>query len=274
MRTSPAQLPTPASGVALFAADFERTVARLRAEIDLLADAEVFETLAAPPVIARSVVERAGYVREFANLLGTVHHFGGGPSDWLRHRPQARPGGDWHVEQAITDVVLTPAACYHVYPQLAGSRVDAECRYGVEAHCYRHEATDEVGRLRSFRMRELIFFGAPDAAVKWRGHWLDKMADWLSASGLDVSVEVASDPFFGPGARLMRNSQLDKALKYELVVPVADGIRQAVASANCHKEHFGEVFEIGGQDGGPAHSACAAFGMERIALALCHAGKA
>jgi hypothetical protein len=42
---------------------------------------------------------------------------------------------------------------------------------------------------------------------------------------------------------------------------------QAIASANYHKEHFGEVFEFTA-GGAVGHTACTAFGLERIALAL------
>lgn len=47
----------------------------------------------------------------------------------------------------------------------------------------------------------------------------------------------------------------------------SDGAVQAVASSNCHKDHFGAPFaiRIGGET---AHTACAAFGLERITLAL------
>jgi hypothetical protein len=42
---------------------------------------------------------------------------------------------------------------------------------------------------------------------------------------------------------------------------------QAIASANYHKDHFGETFEFT-CDGAVGQTACMAFGMERIALAL------
>jgi len=272
---SPVQpVPTQVPGVSLLPAAFERIVSELRGQIDAMAGAEPYEALAVPPVIAREIVERSGYVREFPHLLGTVHNYGGGAAAWLDLRPAAQPGGDWHRQQEIVDVVLTPAACYHVYPQVTGARLTEPLRFLVESYCYRHEATAEVGRLRSFRMRELVQVGSPEACVAWRDDWRERIAGWLAGLGLDVRTEVATDPFFGPGARLMRQSQLGQTLKFELTVPVADGLRQAVASANCHKEHFGETFDIGLATGGPAHSACAAFGLERIALALVYAGKA
>lgn len=264
-------LQTAAPGVALFPAEFERVLARLRTDIDDLAAAEDLTVLTAPPVLPRDVVERSGYVREFPHLLGSVHNFGGDASEWLARRAEAVSGGMWHDRQEIADVVLTPAACYHIYPLLAGTTLTAPARFAVEACCYRHEATVEPGRFRSFRMRELVFVGAPDACVEFRDRWRQRVADWLTSLGLDVATETATDPFFGPGAKLLSVNQRAQALKFELVAPVADGLRQAVASANCHKEHFGEIFGIELPDDSPAHSACVAFGLERIALAVAYA---
>lgn len=267
----PTPIPTAVPGVALFPTEFEEIIARLRGQIGELAAKEHPLSVAAPPVIGRDVLERAGYVAGFPQLLGTVHTFQSGPDAWRGLMPLAVPGGDWHARQAVTDVALTPAACYHVYPMLAGHRVEAPARFAVESHCYRHEETAEVGRLRSFRMRELVHVGSRDACLLWRNRWRRRVGEWITGLGLDVLVEVATDPFFGPAARLMRNSQHDQELKFEFRVPVADGLRQAIASCNYHKEHFGEAFGIESADRGPVHSACAAFGLERIAIALLYA---
>ncbi|GAB3127561.1 amino acid--[acyl-carrier-protein] ligase [Streptomyces calidiresistens] len=264
-------LQTAAPGVALFPAQFESVLARLRTDIDDLAAAEDLTVLTAPPVLPRDVVERSGYVREFPHLLGSVHNFGGDASEWLTRRAEAVSGGTWHDRQEIADVVLTPAACYHIYPLLGGTTLTAPARFAVEASCYRHEATTEPGRFRSFRMRELVFIGTPDACVEFRDRWRQRVADWLTSLGLDVVTETATDPFFGPGAKLLSVNQRAQELKFELVAPVADGLRQAVASANCHKDHFGDIFGIELPDGSPAHSACVAFGLERIALAVAYA---
>jgi hypothetical protein len=57
---------------------------------------------------------------------------------------------------------------------------------------------------------------------------------------------------------------------YELRLPLRDGVVQAVASANFHKDHFGETFEFT-SDGEVGNTSCMAFGLERIALALINA---
>ena len=42
----------------------------------------------------------------------------------------------------------------------------------------------------------------------------------------------------------------------------------AVASFNCHREHFAALYGLECADGEPAHTACVGFGLERITLAL------
>lgn len=93
------------------------------------------------------------------------------------------------------------------------------------------------------------------------------MLDWL---GLDATAVPANDPFFGRAGRMLAVNQRIENLKTELTVRLYGDLDDgtAVVSCNCHREHFGETFEIRTADGEVAHSACVGFGMERIALAL------
>ncbi|MGX7828514.1 hypothetical protein ACTG9Q_25820 [Actinokineospora sp. 24-640] len=251
----------------LYPAEFERVVGLIRAGVAGLAEDEGFHRLAIPPVIARSTIERAGYARTFPQLLGTVHGFQGTPREWARLSPLAVEGGQWHTDQRIGDLVLLPAACYPVYATIAGTDLAVPVKVGVEATCFRQEATSEPGRLRSFRMLELVTAGDEEHCLKWRAAWLNRVTDWLTGLGLDPSVEVADDPFFGPTKKFYQAAQRQQELKLEFRVPVADGVVQAVASANYHKEHFGDVFGFTA-DGAAGHTACVAFGLERLAMAL------
>jgi hypothetical protein len=80
---------------------------------------------------------------------------------------------------------------------------------------------------------------------------------------------VANDPFFcaaDSGAR--SSSQRLLELKYELQLEVGPVDSIAVASFNFHERFFGESFGLSLPDGTPAFSACAGFGLERLAFAL------
>ena len=64
-------------------------------------------------------------------------------------------------------------------------------------------------------------------------------------------------------------SQLEQSLKYELLIPVnSEEEPTACMSFNCHLDHFGAAWVLRTADGEIAHTACAAFGMDRLALAI------
>lgn len=240
------------SGVLLTSSLDEKVYAGLRARLAMTFADEAVEHYTAPPVIARSVSERAGYPGAFPHLLGAVH---------------GAPDGR---DPVPTDLVLTSAACHHLYPFLASARLgDGSC-LSVEATCYRGETTAETGRLRSFRMYEVVRHGPPVAIEKWSAQVLTTADRLLRMLGLDVEACAANDPFFGRAGKYLAAAQQDEQLKWELVTEVEDGLAQAVASANYHKDHFGEAFGLKLRDGTVAHSACMAFGLDRILFALKH----
>ncbi|MFF9350157.1 hypothetical protein [Streptomyces sp. NPDC014734] len=244
--------PMHASGVMLTPSGDERVHNALRAGLTRLFADEVEEHYTAPPVIARSVSERAGYPSSFPQLFGAVY---GAPD-----------GGD----PSPTDLALTSAACHHVFPLIARDGGDQGRCLGVEATCYRGEATAETGRLRCFRMYEVVRYGAPHEVEKWRDHALRAADTWLGDLGLDTGITAANDPFFGRIGSYLASAQRAGQLKWEVVTHVAGDTVQAVASANYHRDHFGEAFELRLSDGSVGHSACAAFGLDRILLALRH----
>ena len=87
--------------------------------------------------------------------------------------------------------------------------------------------------------------------------------------GLTHRLDVASDPFFGREGQMVGRFQAANALKFEMLIPVRSTEKPtACMSFNCHREHFGEVWEMRTADGELAHSACVAFGVDRLAVAL------
>ncbi|MFD5920080.1 aminoacyl--tRNA ligase-related protein [Kitasatospora sp. NPDC058201] len=260
-------LPTGVPGLLGFTAKFESVLTRLQTELTAVDPSASSGPAWYPPVVPRANIDRAEYAESFPQLLGTVHALQvGGASEEGRAADRA-PGS-----RAETDVVLAPAVCYSVYPQIADGTIEEARFFDAVGHCYRHEATSEYGRFRAFRMREFVVVAGQDEAWEWRDAWIARCEALFARLGLKVAVEVASDPFFGPGDRFMRSSQLQQNLKYEFHAPVRDGDPgTAIASANCHKEHLGERFAIDFAGEGPAHSSCMAFGLERTLSALIHA---
>ena len=248
---------TGVPGLLSFTPKFETVIAGLQAALTAADPTGSAGPTWHPPVVPLANIERAQYTEAFPHLLGSVH---------------ALASQDQDADRTPTDVVLAPAVCYSVYPEVANSVVEGPLHFDAAGYCYRHEATAELGRFRSFRMREFIIVGDASSAWQWRDAWIARCEALFSRLGLTPVVTPASDPFFGPGGRFMKSSQIEQNLKFEFVVALHDDDPgTAIASANCHKDHLGERFAIEHVDGGPAHSSCMAFGLERTALALIHA---
>lgn len=232
---------------------------------------EVTEQMSFPPVLPRRLLEIGGYLGSFPHLTGSVWSFEGTEAQAREQGELAASGGDWSGFQSMTDLALTPAACHPVYPAVAARGRLPEGGLTIDtglSNVFRHEPSRDPARLQSFRMRELVRLGSPESVLAWRDHWRDRSHDLLARLGLSVEAEEASDPFFGRVGRVLRASQLSQALKFELLVPVTNPVRTAVASFNAHREHFSEIYGLELADGSAAHTACLGFGMERVALAL------
>jgi seryl-tRNA synthetase len=232
------------------------------------------EQLRFPPVLPRRTLEATGYLRSFPHLGASIFGFEGSEREAGELAERASAHEDWSHLQGQTELVLTPAACYPVYPAIAargplppgGVAVDAG-----GAYVFRNEPSGDPARLQMFHQRELVRIGEPELVAAWRDKWRDRAITLLRALGLDAEFDVATDPFFGRTGRMLAVSQREQALKFEVLVPIASPEPTAVASFNYHQEHFAEVHGLTLADGGVAHTACLGFGLERVSLALLHA---
>lgn len=227
------------------------------------------EVMRFPPIINRQHYLRTDHIETFPNLMGSVHTFTGKDREHVALLDKKAQGQDWTRDLAPTDVMMTPAACYPLYPTATGT-LPAEGRtVDLVSFVFRHEPSVDPARMQIFRQREYVRLGTPTQALDHRNYWLKRGEEILRSVGLDVKPELANDPFFGRTGRLMSATQKEQDLKYELMVPVASKDKlTAVTSCNYHLDHFGHAFDIKTADGKTAHSACIGFGLERIALAL------
>ena len=222
-----------------------------------------------PPVFPRSDLLRTDYLRAFPNLIGSIHSFGGSERDHGKLLLAIDSGADWARSLDPTDVVLVPAACYPIYPMVAGTVPTAGRRFDVLGLCFRHEPDRDPARMQTFHQHEFVYVGTPDGALAFRDLWLERSQRAMTELGLTVEAVVANDPFFGRAGQMLAANQLGDALKFEIVAPVASGEkRTAIVSCNCHKDHLTAAFGIETEGGDTAHSACVGFGLERIVLAL------
>ena len=248
---------------------FEDILRRFDDFVMRTAEGDGAQPLTFPPILPRALIEKLGYLDNFPQLAGSVHSFSGNDARARELSSLVQSGERWEHLLDPTQVMLTPAACYPVYPSFSGLLPDAGRLVTVMGWVYRHEPSDEPTRLQSFRMREFIRMGKPDDVVAWRDAWLQRGLGLLQGLGLPVQSDVASDPFFGRTGKMMAAQQVDQRLKFEILVPVISQEKPtAVCSFNWHQDHFSSVFGIRNADSSVAHTACLGFGLERVTLAL------
>jgi seryl-tRNA synthetase len=261
--------PTGSHGVHARTALFEAVIDALSALITQCREADT-EVLRFPPVMSRRHVEKAGYLHGFPHLLGCVCGLQGDEAEIHAAVGRFNAGQDWTDALRATDLVLTPAACYPLYPLAAsrGAVPAGALKFDVASYCFRREA-HEIDRLQAFRMREFVCMGSPRQALDFRSRWLARAQAMADDLVLPHRVAPASDPFFGRAAPLIAQSQIEQSLKFELLIPVRSAEQPtACMSFNCHRDHFSATWGLRTEDGEVAHSACVAFGMDRLALAL------
>jgi seryl-tRNA synthetase len=252
-------------------AAFEEVRLKFDALVTRTAAPEHPEPLHFPPLLPREQIETSGYLGSFPHLAGTVFGFEGDERAAAQQLELATGHGDWSGFQQMSDMVLSPAACYPLYPAVAkrgplpngGLTLDTG-----DAYVFRREPSSDPARMQIFHMREIVRVADRDTVVAWRQGWRARAEELLRSLGLELEVDVANDPFFGRSGRLLAAQQRDQELKWELLAPVAGDRPTAIASSNYHQDHFGHTYGLSTDMGEPAHTGCMAFGEERVALAL------
>jgi seryl-tRNA synthetase len=260
---------TGTDGIYGRSAEYERIAAAVDDLAQRVSSAEDTVIYRFPPVMSLETFEKTGYLSSFPDLIGAVSTFGGDNRDHVKLLELAESDGDWTTLLEPAGVSLCPAACHPLYPTLSGVLPEGGRRFDVSGWCYRHEPSVDPTRMQSFRMHEMVFVGDAEGARHHRDRWLALGLDVLGELGLVVDSVVANDPFFGRIGRILANNQLEETLKYEIVTPIHSAeFPTAIASANCHLDHFGEPFGIETATGEVAHSCCFGFGIDRITMAL------
>jgi seryl-tRNA synthetase len=264
--------PMGSDGVYARTALYEDVVERLAAVITRQREPHT-EVLRFPPVMSRAQLEKSGYLKSFPNLLGCVCGLHGTEREIHAAVSRFEAGGDWTTSLSPADLVLSPAACYPVYPIAAGRGPlpQGGLRFDVAADCFRREPSRHLDRLQSFRMREYVCIGTSDDVSAFRDRWMTRAQGIARDLGLAFRIDQASDPFFGRVGQMKAVSQKQQSLKFELLVPLrSEAQPTACMSFNYHRDHFGTTWGILDANGEPAHTGCVAFGMDRLAVALFH----
>jgi seryl-tRNA synthetase len=227
------------------------------------------EVIRFPGVLNRVHYLKTSHIESFPDLMGSIHSFTGNERDHVAMLQKRANGEDWTQDLAPTEVMMTPATCYPLYPTATGTLREGGRTVDLRSFVFRHEPSIDPCRMQMFRMHESVRLGTPEQALAHRGHWITLGKEILNSIGLMVECVLANDPFFGRGGRMMAATQKEQNLKYEMVIPVATADKPtAIMSCNCHLDYFGNAFGIRTANGEVAHSACIGFGLERVTLAL------
>ena len=262
-------LPGEAQGVFGRSRLFEDVLNRFNDLVTAVAKDDGAEVLAFPPVIDRSIIERVDYMDSFPQLCGSVHSFLGNDREARALSEVVHSGQPWGHLLGATGVCLSPAVCYPLYPNLAGTLPANGRLVTLTGWVFRHEPSIEPTRMQSFRMREFVRAGQPDEVLAWRDQWHQRGFDLLKRLQLPVQSDVAADPFFGRAGKMLKDGQKAQKLKFEVLCPVISETEPtAISSFNYHQDKFGGIFGIRTADGATAHTACLGFGLERITMAL------
>jgi seryl-tRNA synthetase len=264
-------IPMGVDGVYGRSAVFEDVLDRIGNLVSVWGRENRAEAIRFPPVMNRSHFEQSGYLKNFPHLAGTIHSFAGGEREHQALRRKLENGEDWTADQKAIEIVVTPAACYSLYPVVAQrGRLSSEGGlFDVYSWCLRHEPSLDPARMQLFRMREYVWIGSPEQVMEFRNAWMERGGQLMSRLQLPTTLDVANDPFFGRQGKLLASSQREQSLKFEMLIPITSTEKPtACLSFNYAQDYFGQLWGIETADGHPAHSACVAFGMERICLAL------
>jgi hypothetical protein len=225
--------------------------------------------LAVPGLVSTEVLERSGY------LSSLPHHVTGCSTvDFRIEAVRAVSAGGiaalQHPDVRSAPVALPPAACHHVYAYLADQVAGDPVVYGLRACCARHEpAGFGPYRLWSFQQREFVHVGTAEGARRFVAEVLALLSDVVATSSpLRCRLASASDPFFVARAAAGATFQSFAGTKHELLAVTPGGDEVALGSVNLHRSYFGRRFGIRTAAGDPVHTACAGFGLERMAAVL------
>ena len=248
---------------------YEDVVEGLQAYISTLRP-EGAERFRFPPVVSRALIEKSGYLKSFPHLLGCVCALGTDVKRVNEAVARYEAGGTWTDSASPSELVLAPAACYPIYPIAAARGPIADTAlFDVACDCFRREPSKDIDRFQSFRMREFVAIGKPEQISAFRDRWMARAPEIAGDLGLTHAIDAASDPFFGREGQMVGRFQVANALKFEMLIPVRSTEKPtACMSFNCHRDHFGVTWNMTTSDGEPAHTACVAFGVDRLAVAL------
>jgi len=240
---------------------------RLDAAFTRLGTREAAPEVMYPTLLAAEHLAKLDYFRSFPHLATFACNLDRDPDNLGAFAKG--PGVDAQGGVALTRLdpvqqVLTPAACYHVYVDLAGQSLSGFRTLTTRNTCFRRESHYvPLERQWSFGMREVVGLGTAEEIKAFLTRGRDRVEKFIAATGLSIAWTAATDPFFDASKNPKFLAQKLDPVKTEMV----HAGRLAIGSINFHRNFFGDTFGIS-RDGEPVFSGCIAFGLERWVRAI------
>ena len=133
----------------------------------------------------------------------------------------------------------------------------------MQNHIFRYEGDNfrPFAHGWDFTVRDIVFFGGSDELVRLRRKVMDRAMVLCRELDLEVTIELANDPFFLDASRDKTVYQRMGEAKYELLFPMPHRQESLAASSfNLHRDFYTSVYETRRADGELAESACMGFG--------------
>jgi hypothetical protein len=227
-----------------------------------------------PTLIGADVLERCRYLRSFTHTLSLVSRLRedlGAIQNFARTAHWDGKGLVCDAEDlAAVECLLSPNVCFHCYAWLKDSCQPEPRAFTAVGKCFRYESGNLGGleRLWDFTMREWIFVGTPEYVLEQRQKATDESIKLLNDWELAYEIKSASDPV-SVDEYSIATFQMAFDLKYEIQAALPyKGKTLAVGSLNFHRDFFGRALNVSTMNGEAANMGCAAFGIERLALAF------
>jgi seryl-tRNA synthetase len=212
-----------------------------------------------PPLISAAELQKIAYFESFPHLFTAAAGLQS-DADNLRAFTSGGMLDDGELKlTALAPVrdILAPAACYPLYIATQNQKLDQRQIWTMRSNCFRREREYlPLQRQWAFTMREVVCLGAGEEVREFLETSRARLDGVFAKLGLDVTWEVATDPFFDPRNPQSLMQRVDP-VKREMT---CGGL--AIGSINYHRHHFGDAFGIR-RDGDSIESGCVAFGIER-----------
>ena len=168
--------------------------------------------------------------------------------------------------------VLSPNVCFHCFDFLKNSKLNKNFEiFTAKTTCSRYESlnVEDLIRLQSFTMREIIYYGSNDNVENIRNQTINHFKMFLDKLDLKSRFVSASDPFFADinYAKTIFQTTMNTKIEAQVWIPYKKKWL-AVASFNNHMDVLVNKYNIKLKNNNKLFSGCTGYGYERLLFSI------